>query len=159
MKENKGNKKVALTSPTIKRSGSADCRSKSANLRSAPTAYPKLLLHDILNQTYVQPDDSTLFYKDFDTFRRSKNCTISLSDILFQKGCEQQCQINKCENKKCKTCPILITENKFKSCFTGKTFYTKSWDRLSCKSANLVYCIECDLMWFSLCRRNKRTTT
>ena len=47
---------------------------------------------------------------------------------------------------KCKTCKILIKETQFTSGLTNKTYHTRSWDDLSCKSSNVVYGVA-----FSLC--------
>ena len=47
--------------------------------------------------------------------------------------------------KKCKTCKVLIKETQFTSGLTNKTYHTRSWDDLSCKSSNVVYGVECSL--------------
>ena len=47
--------------------------------------------------------------------------------------------------KNCKTCNILITETTFTSNLTKKTYNTRSFDDLNCKSENVAYGLECNL--------------
>jgi tripartite motif-containing protein 2/3 len=48
-----------------------------------------------------------------------------------------------CQN--CKTFDILITHNSFTSNLTGRNFCSKTFEKLTCKSSNVVYGIGCDL--------------
>ena len=48
-------------------------------------------------------------------------------------------------DKNCKTCNILITDNSFSSNLTKRSFSTHSFENLSCKYYNVVYAIECAL--------------
>ena len=57
------------------------------------------------------------------------------------------CTIAKYRSKNCKTCKILFTDNSFFSNFTKHSFTTHSFDAQSCNSANLVYGIECGLIY------------
>ena len=49
------------------------------------------------------------------------------------------------QNKDLQTCQILITDDEFQNDLTNKTFHTRSWDDLACKSSNTVYGVECSL--------------
>ena len=70
----------------------------------------------------------------------------SLVDILKEHMfAPTDCTISKCENKSCKTCNILITDNSFSSNFTKLSLTIYSFGKLYCKSVNLVYGIECTL--------------
>ena len=53
--------------------------------------------------------------------------------------------ISTCSAQNCKTCDILITHNSFNSNLTGRSFCTKTFENLTCKSSNVVYGIECTL--------------
>ena len=46
-----------------------------------------------------------------------------------------------CGASRCKTCPILVTSDKFPSHTTGKSYKVKT--QASCKSSNVVYLILC----------------
>jgi len=60
-------------------------------------------------------------------------------------GLIYQFTIAKCISKNCKTCKILITDKEFTSSLTNKTYSTRSFDDLTCKSSNVVYGLECSL--------------
>jgi hypothetical protein len=47
--------------------------------------------------------------------------------------------------KNCKNCNILITDTNFTSNLTNKNYFTRSYDDLNCKSANVGYGLECNL--------------
>jgi hypothetical protein len=72
-------------------------------------------------------------------------CSVQLHDILDFNDTEQHCLIYKCRTTNCKTCNILITETNFTSNLTNKNYFTRSYDDLNCKSANVVYGLECNL--------------
>ena len=81
-------------------------------------------------------------------FQALLTTTVSMSllvDILDFNDTEQQCLISKCRTKNCKTCNILITDVHNTSNLTNKSYVTRSYDDLNCKSANVVYWLECNL--------------
>ena len=47
----------------------------------------------------------------------------------------------RCEARRCKTCPILVTTDTFTSSVTGERFNLKL--RASCKTSNIIYLIQC----------------
>ena len=52
--------------------------------------------------------------------------------------------VRKCSNKRCKTCPSLVTGPTFKSSVTGRTYPVCSpCGPLGCHSRNVVYLITC----------------
>ena len=57
----------------------------------------------------------------------------------------------KCSNKRCKTCPSLVTGPTFKSSVTGRTYQVRSpCGPLGCQSRNVVYlitCKQCDVQY------------
>ena len=62
-------------------------------------------------------------------------------DVTSQVGhCDFRFHFN------CKTCQILIKDTQFMSGLTNKTYHTRSWDDLICKSSNVVDGVE-----YSLC--------
>ena len=71
--------------------------------------------------------------------------TGSMSLLVDFNDTEQQCLISKCRTKNCKTCNILITDVHNTSNLTNKSYVTRSYDDLNCKSANVVYWLECIL--------------
>ena len=76
---------------------------------------------------------------------RMRPCSVQLHDILDYNDTEQHCLISKCRTKNCKTCNILITDTHFTNNLTNKYYFTRSYDDLNCKSANVVYGLECNL--------------
>ena len=73
-------------------------------------------------------------------------CSVQLHDILDFNDTEQHCLISICRTKNCKTSNILITETHFTSNLTNTNYFTRrSYDDLNCKSANVVYGLECIL--------------
>ena len=95
--------------------------------------------------SYVQSDDPVFQYRNFDNFSKIRPCKVQLRDIFDYNDSKQHCIISKCGAKNCKTCNILITDALFKSPLTNKTFNTRSYDDLCCKSKNLIYGLECNL--------------
>ena len=59
--------------------------------------------------------------------------------------------VKKCSNKRCKTCPSLVTGPTFKSSVTGRTYQVRSpCGPLGCQSRNVVYlitCKQCDVQY------------
>ena len=78
-------------------------------------------------------------------FNNIRPCSVQLNDILNYNDNEQHCNISRCGVKNCKTCNILITDTTFSSNLTKKSYHTRSYDDLNCKSENVVYGLECNL--------------
>ena len=76
---------------------------------------------------------------------RMRPCSVQLHDILDLNDTEQHCLISICRTKNCKTRNILITDAHFTSNLTNKKYFTRSYDDLNCKSANVVYGLEYNL--------------
>ena len=76
---------------------------------------------------------------------RMRPCSVQLHDILDFNDTEQHCLISKCRTTYCKTCNVLATDTHFTSNLTNKNYFTRSYDDLNCKSANVVYGLECNL--------------
>ena len=72
-------------------------------------------------------------------------CFFLLHDILDFNDTEQHCLISKCRTKNCQTCTILITDTHFTSNLINENYFTRNYDDLNCKSANVVYGLECSL--------------
>jgi len=72
-------------------------------------------------------------------------CSVQLHDIFDFNDTEQHRLISKCRTNNTKTCNILITDAHFTSNLTNKNYFTRSYDDLNCKSANVVYGLECNL--------------
>ena len=106
---------------------------------------PRIILTDVLKQSYVQSDSHQLWYNNVDTFTQVKPCTVSLSDVLDYNDDSCNCIISRCNNKRCKTCPILNTDTCFTSALTRKDFYTKGHGDFTCKTSNVIYGIECSM--------------
>lgn len=82
-------------------------------------------------------------------YRRPKN----LRDILVrakvrpatgiadQKTKPKMKDIRKCNNIKCRYCPIINKSGTITSTYTGTTYYTMK--NVTCRSPNLIYCITC----------------
>ena len=68
-------------------------------------------------------------------------CSVQLHDILDFNNSEQYFFISKSGTKNCN---ILITDVHFTSNLT-KSYFTRSYDALNCKSANVVCGLECNL--------------
>jgi hypothetical protein len=76
---------------------------------------------------------------------RMRPCSVQLHDILDFNDTEQHCLISKCRITYCKTCSVLATDTHFTSNLTNKNDFPRSYDDLNCKSANVVYGLECNL--------------
>jgi hypothetical protein len=70
---------------------------------------------------------------------RMRPCSVQLHDILDFNDTEQHCLISKCRTTYCKTCNVWATDTNFTSNLTNKNYFTRSYDDLNCKSANVVY--------------------
>ena len=101
-------------------------------------------LTDIMKTSYVQSYNKEMWYKNSDTFIKIPSLKVNLKNI-FDYDENIDCNINKCSQKNCKLCSILITETEFKSNLTNKTYKTQSFENLNCKSSNIIYGIECNL--------------
>ena len=136
---------LAGTSPSIIRCHSSvstrDTDSKSK------AGVPRIILHDIVNSTYVQSSDNRLWYRNNYSYVPIKNCHVSLDNIFSDSSTDLMCSISRCCAKNCKTCDVMITDNLFTSNLTGRQFCTKTFENLTCKSSNVVYGIECSLCW------------
>jgi len=106
---------------------------------------PRTILRDVIKQSYIQSDDHQFFYKDSDNFKLLKPCSAKLEDIFKCNNSTDQFTIAKYNSKNWKTCKILITDKEFTSNLTNKTYFTRSFDDLTCKSSNVVYGLECSL--------------
>ena len=112
---------------------------------AAQTGISRKLLKDVNGMSYLQSDDKTLWFWEGDVYNQIKNCNVKLHNILVVDDSEPHCSITSCNSKNCKTCKILIKETRFTSGLTNKTYHTRSWDYLNCKSSNAVYGVECSL--------------
>ena len=104
---------------------------------------PRIILSDLSNKSYIQSDSQELWYNNSDNYINIKPCQVKLSDIFQQDPLASHCHISKCGNKKCKTCDVLNTGSSFTSSLTKKSYCTRSFDDINCKSSNLIYGITC----------------
>ena len=81
-------------------------------------------------------------------------CTVNLNDCLINNShLHKKLRVQHCGSLRCKTCPILDTQTKFRSTLTHREYNTFSPDvvsPLSCKSKNIIYllsCQECGLQY------------
>ena len=101
---------------------------------------------NLTNTSYAQSDDHRFQYKNSDLFNNIRPCSVQLNAILNNyNDNEQHCSISRCEVKNGKTFNILITDTTFSSNLTKKSYHTRSYDDLNCKSENVVYGLECNL--------------
>ena len=131
---------LARTSPSIKRSDPGDTTDTVSSSQAGVQPNPVTT-----NTSYVQSEDPGFQYKNSDLYKVVRPCSVTLHDILDYDDTEQHCTISQCKTKNCKTCAILITDTYFTSDLTKKTFNTRSYDDLNCKSTNIVYGLECNL--------------
>ena len=106
---------------------------------------PRIILRENTNVTYVQSNNCELWYRNYDSNIQIKDSHISLQDIFDESHTDLMASISTCSAQNCKTCDILITHNSFNSNLTGRSFCTKTFENLTCKSSNVVYGIECNL--------------
>jgi len=133
---------VADVSPSIKRPGPVTPKDTGV---IGYLDVPKIIVRDVIKKYYAQSDDHQFFYKDSDKFKLLKSCSVKLEAIFKCSNSNDQFTIAKCNSKKCKTCKILITDKEFTSNLINKTYSTRSFDDLTCKSSNVVYGLECSL--------------
>ena len=95
------------------------------------------------NKSYIQSDSQELWYDNSDNYINIKPCQVRLSDIFQQDLLTSHCHISKCGNKKCKTCDVLYTGTSFTSSLTKKSYHTRSFDDINCKTSNVIYGITC----------------
>ena len=135
------------TSPRIKRCHSGAVKYTTASATSGvPSKYePRIILKDIMDTSYVQSSDSSLYYKQSDNFVYIRPCKVLLKDVFDYDNNLQYCSVTKCGKKQCKTCDILITDTSFQSNLTKKTYTIHSYEDLDCTSSNIIYGIECTL--------------
>ena len=129
---------LVQTSLSIKRSerdGTMD------TVSSGTTGVPSS--HDPTNSSVIRNSDHHT--NDKISNLRMRPCSVQLHDILDFNDTEKHYLISKCRTKNYKTCNILITDNNFTSDLTNKHYFTRSYDDLNCKSANVVYGLECNL--------------
>ena len=113
---------------------------------SATVGVPHIVLRDITKLSYVVSYDNTLWYRNADKLIQIKSCEVKVLGVLKDhKFVPNGCTISKCVTKNCKTCNILIIDNCFSSNLTKRSYSTRNFDELSCKSYNVVYAIECAL--------------
>jgi len=123
---------LARTSPSIKRSeqdGTTD--TMSSGTAGVPSS------QDTTNNSVIQNSDQHT--NDKFSNLRIRPCSVQLHDILDYNDTEQHCLISKCRAKNCKTCNIWITDTHFISNITNKNYFTRNYDDLNCKLANVVY--------------------
>ena len=71
--------------------------------------------------THNTTKNSILTNSDYQLDLQTRSCSVILHDIIEYNDTEQHCRIFKCNDKKCKTCNILITDDQFTSNLTKKT--------------------------------------
>ena len=104
---------------------------------------PHIMLSDVTKHSYIQSDNQELWYNNSDKFINIKPCQVQLSDIFKSDPLISNCHISKCGNKRCKTCNILGTDSHFTSSLTNKSYCTRAFDDINCKTSNVVYGITC----------------
>jgi hypothetical protein len=78
-------------------------------------------------------------------FRRPKNLKDMLvhSKICVQTDSNLQNGMNRCNNRRCEICDLVLTGNRFSSGVTGDSFYINK--HFDCNSKNVVYLISCEV--------------
>ena len=104
---------------------------------------PRIMLSDVTKHSYIQSDDHELWYNNSDKFINIKPCQVQLNDLFKNDPLISNCHISKCGNKRCKTCSILGTNSNFTSSLTNKSYCTRAFDDINCKTCNVVYGITC----------------
>ena len=127
------------TSLSIKRSerdGTMD------TVSSGTTGVPSS--HDPTNSSVIRNSDHHT--NDKISNLRMRPCSVQLHDILDFSDTEKHYLISKYRTKSgSKTCNILITDAHFTRDLTNKHYFTRIYDDLNWKSANVVYGLECNL--------------
>ena len=132
------NRKLARTSPSIKRSETdVTMDTVSSDMAGVPSSPDMTNISNTTHSDHRPSDNSNITH--------IQPCSVLLKDILVFDDTVQHCRISKCETKGCKTCAILITDAEFTSNLTKKSYFTRSYDDLNCKSINVVYGLECNL--------------
>jgi hypothetical protein len=98
---------------------------------------------DTTNNSFIRNSDR--HSNDKISNLRMRPCSVQLHDILDFNDTEQHCLISICRTTNCKICNILITDSNFTSNLTNKNNFTRSYDDLNCKSAYVVYGLDCNL--------------
>ena len=129
---------LARTLPSIKRF-EQDGTMDRMLLGTAGVPFPQ----DTTNNSVIRNSDHHTNNKISNL--RMRPCSVQLHDILDFIDTEQHCLIYKCRTKNCKTCNILITDINFTSNLTNTNYFTRSYDDLNYKSANVVHGLECNL--------------
>ena len=104
---------------------------------------PRIMLSDVTKHSYIQSDNHELWYNNSDKFINIKPCQVQLNDLFKNDPLISNCHISKCGNKRCKTCSILGTNSNFTSSLTNKSYCTRAFDDINCKTCNVVYGITC----------------
>ena len=104
---------------------------------------PRIMLFDVTKHLYIQSDNHELWYNNSDKFINIKPCQVQLNDLFKNDPLISNCHFSKCGNKRCKTCSILGTNSNFTSSLTNKSYCTRAFDDINCKTCNVVYGITC----------------
>jgi len=132
------NRILAQTSPSIIRSGSEDIRDKAWSCKAG---FQRNLA--MPNTSYIKIEDPRSQCKSSDHYKFVRSCSIQLFDIFNYKDTEQNCIISEYGSSKCMICEMIIIDTYFTSNLTKTN--TRNYDDLTCKSTNVVYCLECNL--------------
>ena len=90
-------------------------------------------------------------------FRRPRNLRDLLVRAAISPNTSNPPGNFRCEARRCKTCPILVTTDTFASSVTGERFKLKL--RASCKTSNVIYLIHAvQEVWSLICGRNRTTS-
>ena len=134
---------LAGTSPRIKRSCEVSDALMNTGASSKIGVQPRIMLSDVTKHSYIQSDNRELWYNNSDKFINIKPCQVQLNDLFKNDPLISNCHISKCGNKRCKTCGILGTNSNFTSSLTNKSYCTRAFDDINCKTCNVVYGITC----------------
>ena len=130
---------LARTSPSIIRSDPDDTTDTVSSVMTGVSTIPDSTHSDILQSDHLAHTPSPISNTPL------LPCSVQLKNVLDFDDAGPSCIISKCTAKKCKTCDILITDPMFTSNLTNKSYHTRSYDDLNCKSTNIVYGLECNL--------------
>ena len=134
---------LAGTSPRIKRSCEVSDALMNTGASSKIGVQPHIMLSDVTKHSYIQSDNQELWYNNSDKFINIKPCQVQLNDLFKSDPLISYSHISKCGNKRCKTCDILGTSSNFTSSLTNKSYCTRAFDDINCKTCNVVYGITC----------------